>query len=104
MPGPFKKGAFHLALDAKVNIVPVVIHNSVNIQTKGDKLFHAAKVTVEILPPIDTSSWQRENLNSHIADVRQQYLQALGFASPEASTPATQTAAKKAPRKRKVTT
>ena len=104
MPGPFKKGAFHLALDAKVNIVPVVIHNSVNIQTKGHKLFHAAKVTVEILPPIDTSSWQRENLNSHIADVRQQYLQALGFASPEASTPATQTAAKKAPRKRKVTT
>ncbi|MDF1690820.1 MAG: HAD-IB family hydrolase [Zhongshania sp.] len=118
-PGPFKKGAFHLALDAKVNIVPVVIHNSLNVQTKGDSLYHSAKVTVEILPPIDTSHWKRAELDTHIADVRQQYLQALGFTSPEPSqvtaaplpaakksthSPAQPTPIKRTPRIKKATT
>ncbi|WP_286696040.1 HAD-IB family hydrolase [Spongiibacter sp. UBA1325] len=78
-PGPFKKGAFHLALDAGANILPIVIHNSVDAQAKGDPLFHPARIKVEILPLIDTSRWQRKNLNDHIAQVRNTYLRALGF-------------------------
>jgi len=100
-PGPFKKGAFHLALDANVNIVPVVIHNSLNVQTKGDSLFHSAKVTVEILPPVDTSNWQRANLNQHIEDVHQLYLQTLGYAAPAQKQATT---VKRTPRKKKATT
>ena len=74
---PFKKGAFHLAMQAGVPIVPIVIHNSSDVQPKGDLLFHPGTVNVEVLPPIDTSQWSVESIDQHIADVRDMYLQAL---------------------------
>ena len=74
----FKKGAFHLAMQAGVPIVPIVIHNSGDVQPKGDMLYHAGTVTVEVLPPIDTNSWSVETINDHVADVRGLYLRALG--------------------------
>ncbi len=74
----FKKGAFHLAMQAGVPIVPIVIHNSGDVQPKGDMLYHAGTVKVEVLPPIDTSSWSVETINDHVADVRRLYLRALG--------------------------
>ena len=91
-PGPFKKGAFHLAIDAGVPILPVVIHNTADVQAKGDFLFHPATVTVEILPAINTSEWRKESLNEHIREVRNQFLDALGFPTENAvgTKPATQ--------------
>ncbi|HSM31709.1 MAG TPA: lysophospholipid acyltransferase family protein, partial [Woeseiaceae bacterium] len=74
---PFKKGAFHLAMQARVPIVPIVIHNSNDVQPKGDLLFHPGTVNVEVLPPIDTSTWSVESIDRHVADVRAMYLQAL---------------------------
>jgi putative phosphoserine phosphatase/1-acylglycerol-3-phosphate O-acyltransferase len=74
---PFKKGAFHLAMQAGVPIVPIVIHNSNDVQPKGDLLFHPGTVNVEVLPPIDTSSWSAESIDRHVADVRAIYLQAM---------------------------
>jgi putative phosphoserine phosphatase/1-acylglycerol-3-phosphate O-acyltransferase len=74
---PFKKGAFHLAMQAGVPIVPIVIHNSNDVQPKGDMLFHPGTVNVEVLPPIDTSSWSAESIDRHVADVRAIYLQAM---------------------------
>jgi putative phosphoserine phosphatase/1-acylglycerol-3-phosphate O-acyltransferase len=75
---PFKKGAFHLAMQAGVPIVPIVIHNSGDVQPKGDFLYHPGTVHVEVLPPVDTSAWSVDTLDTHIADVRQMYLSALG--------------------------
>jgi putative phosphoserine phosphatase/1-acylglycerol-3-phosphate O-acyltransferase len=75
---PFKKGAFHLAMQAGVPIVPIVIHNSGDVQPKGDFLYHPGTVHVDVLPPVDTSAWSVDTLNTHIADVRQMYLSALG--------------------------
>ena len=74
----FKKGAFHLAMQAGVPIVPVVIHNSGDVQPKGDFLYHPGTVKVEVLPPVDTSSWSVETINEHVADVRELYLKTLG--------------------------
>ena len=39
--GQFKKGAFLMALRAGVPIVPIVIHNSIDAQPKGETLFPA---------------------------------------------------------------
>lgn len=75
---PFKKGAFHLAMQAGVPIVPIVIHNSGDVQPKGDFLYHSGTVHVDVLPPIDTSEWTVETLNEHVAEVRQMYLATLG--------------------------
>ena len=73
----FKKGAFHLAIQAGAPIVPIVIHNSNDVQPKGDMIFHPGTVDVEVLPPIDTSQWSATSIDKHVADVRNQYLQAL---------------------------
>ncbi len=74
----FKKGAFHLAMQAGVPIVPIVIHNSGDVQPKGDILYHPGTVQVEVLPPVDTSDWSAETIDKHVADVRAMYLKALG--------------------------
>ena len=74
----FKKGAFHLAMQAGVPIVPIVIHNSVDVQPKGDMLYHPGTVEVEVLPPVETNTWTVDTINEHVADVRLLYLEALG--------------------------
>lgn len=86
---PFKKGAFLIALRARVPIVPIVIHNSIDAQPKGETLFRPATVRVEVLPPIDVSKWRLKSLDQHMADVRTMYLHALGQRDdPEHALPA----------------
>ncbi len=78
----FKKGAFHLAMQAGVPIVPVVIHNSGDVQPKGDMLYHPGTVNVEVLPPVETDDWSAETIDEHVATVRNMYLEALGQKKP----------------------
>jgi putative phosphoserine phosphatase/1-acylglycerol-3-phosphate O-acyltransferase len=82
---PFKKGAFHLAMQAGVPIVPIVIHNSGDVQPKGDLLFHPGTVNVEVLPPVETSGWSVESIDQHVGDVRSMYLHALGQQPPSSA-------------------
>ena len=76
--GAFKKGGFHLAMGAKVPIVPIVIKNAHDIMPRGTNLFRPTAVEVKVLPPIETKSWKRKDLDNHIAEVRGQFLKALG--------------------------
>ncbi len=91
---PFKKGAFHLALQAGVPVVPIVIRNAGDVAPKGDFVFRAAMVDVEILPPVDTSGWQVETMDEHVAEVRAMFLQAMGQNERVASSAKTSTKAK----------
>ncbi|RZV36305.1 MAG: HAD-IB family hydrolase [Chromatiales bacterium] len=75
---PFKKGAFHLAMQAGVPIVPIVIRNSSDIMPKGEMVYRAATVQVEVLPPIPTDGWTVETIDEHVDEVRDMYLTALG--------------------------
>ena len=75
---PFKKGAFLTALRTKVPIVPIVIHNSIDAQPKGESLFRPTTVRVDVLPPIDTSNWRVKEMDQHMAEVRAMFLEALG--------------------------
>ena len=74
----FKKGAFLIALRARVPIIPIVIHNSIDAQPRGETLYHPAKVKVDVLPPVDTSQWKIGTLDQHIAEVRGLFLEILG--------------------------
>ena len=76
--GPFKKGPFHIAREAGVPMVPIVIHNSTDVLPKGGVFLRPARVRVDILPPIDTSDWRVRDIDKHVALVRQQFLEALG--------------------------
>lgn len=72
--GRFKKGAFHLAMQAKVPIVPIVIHNAIDVAPRGQFVFKPATVKVTVLPPVSTDNWRVENLDQHIDAVRDQFL------------------------------
>ncbi len=75
--GVFKKGAFRLAMDAKVPIVPVVFRNVLDALPKGAVVVRPAVIEAVVLPPIDTSSWSLETLDEEIQRVRERYLQVL---------------------------
>ena len=76
--GPFKKGAFHLAMQAGVPIVPIVIHNAGDVAPKNEFVMRGAKVRVSVLEPVDTSGWTAGQMSSHVADVRALFLEELG--------------------------
>lgn len=75
---PFKKGAFLIALRARVPIVPIVIHNSIDAQPRGERLYRPATVRIDVLPAIDTSTWRIKELAQRMAEVRGKYLEVLG--------------------------
>ena len=98
----FKKGAFHLAMQAGVPMVPIVIHNSSDVQPKGDVTFHPGTVEVEVLPPVDTSKWTVATIDKHVAAVRKMFLDALGQNDESAKVvAATKQRSKPKPRKKK---
>ncbi|KAF4448806.1 1-acyl-sn-glycerol-3-phosphate acyltransferase [Fusarium austroafricanum] len=51
---PFKKGAFHLAVQAGVPIVPCVVANYSHVLYLKDFTFNSGKIPVKILKPIPT--------------------------------------------------
>ncbi len=75
---PFKKGAFHLAMQAGVPMVPIVIHNALDVAPKGEFVFRSATVDVEVLPPVHTDDWSVDTLDTHVEEVRNMFLEALG--------------------------
>jgi putative phosphoserine phosphatase/1-acylglycerol-3-phosphate O-acyltransferase len=73
----FKKGAFHLAAQAGVPMVPIVIRNAGRALWRRALIVRPGTIDVTILDPIDTSAWTRENLDEQIAAVRRLYLDTL---------------------------
>lgn len=76
--GGFKKGAFLIAKRARVPLIPIVIHNSIDAQPRGQRFFNPADIRVEVLPPIDTGSWSAKVLDQHIEEVVTLYREVLG--------------------------
>lgn len=97
---PFKKGAFHLAMQAGVPIVPIVIHNAGDVAPKGDFIFRPATVEVDVLPPVDTSDWTIETLDDHVRDVRNMFLESLGQAEDDAEDDSEDTGSEAPPAKK----
>jgi len=79
--GRFKKGAFRLAMDADVPIVPVVFRNVLDALPKGAVVVRPAVVEAVVLPPIDTSSWTLDTLDDRIREVRDRYVEILDESS-----------------------
>ncbi len=76
--GPFKKGAFHIAMQAGVPVVPIVFRNALDVLPRGALVMRAGTVECVVLPPIDTSSWTRDTLDEEIEAIREKYLDVLG--------------------------
>ncbi|CAH1786600.1 unnamed protein product [Owenia fusiformis] len=59
---PFKKGGFHLAVQAQIPIVPLVISSYELFCSKKPKRFDDGKVIVQALDPIPTVGMTAENV------------------------------------------
>jgi putative phosphoserine phosphatase/1-acylglycerol-3-phosphate O-acyltransferase len=75
--GPFKKGAFHMARQAGVPVVPVVIRNAGEVMGRNDQTMRAGKVQVAVLPPVHVKDWKVEDMEVRVAEVRQQFVDTL---------------------------
>ena len=76
--GPFKKGAFRMAIDLGYPIVPIYFEGNDRLSLGGSLFAKTGDVTSHLHPPIDTSSWKLETIDDHIKEVRDLYLQWAG--------------------------
>ena len=81
--GTFKKGPFHIAMQAGVPMVPIVIHNATDVLPKGGFFIRPSVVHVDVLAPVSTDDWSAETIDKHVAEVRGEYLRVLDHNSEE---------------------
>lgn len=79
--GPFKKGAFRMAIDLNYPIVPIYVSGAQRLNVEKSLISKSGKVVATIHPPVDTRSWSLDTLEKHITDVRQMYLNWAGITS-----------------------
>jgi 1-acyl-sn-glycerol-3-phosphate acyltransferase len=75
---PFKKGAFMMAIDAGVPIVPITISGATKIMPKAQIKIFPSTVRVTIHEPISTAGYSKENIAELIARTREKVFSALG--------------------------
>ena len=76
--GPFKLGAFHMARQAGVPIVPLVIHNAQDALPYKGVVVRPAEVKVTVLPPQRTDSWKLADVERQAQRIHGLYLDVLG--------------------------
>ncbi|KAI1742305.1 hypothetical protein F4680DRAFT_46075 [Xylaria scruposa] len=74
---PFKKGAFHLAVQAGVPIVPVVAANYSHILHIKSLVFNGGKIPVKVLDPIPTAGLTSEDVDELTRSTRELMLQEI---------------------------
>jgi putative phosphoserine phosphatase/1-acylglycerol-3-phosphate O-acyltransferase len=75
--GAFKKGAFHVAMQAGVPVVPVVLRNADVLGSASATMMRPGTVQLAVLPAVPTAGWTTEDLGARVAEVRQQFVDTL---------------------------
>ncbi|MCV7301300.1 HAD-IB family hydrolase [Mycobacterium barrassiae] len=75
--GAFKKGGFHMARDAQVPIVPVVIRNAGEIMWRNAKVAQEGTIEVVVHEPLPTENWTKADLDAWVPRMRQLYVDTL---------------------------
>ncbi len=73
--GPFKKGAFRMAVDLKYPIVPIHFAGARRLCPGKTFVVHRGTVYARFYAPIDTSTWTPENLDARVEAIREEYVQ-----------------------------
>jgi len=74
---PFKKGAFHLAIQAGVPIVPVVVQNYSHVLHLQDRTFEPGVINVKVLEPIPTKDQDLADIDDLVVRTREKMLKEL---------------------------
>jgi putative phosphoserine phosphatase/1-acylglycerol-3-phosphate O-acyltransferase len=75
--GPFKKGAFRVAMATGLPVVPIVIRNSDSVAGRNSATLRPGTVDIAVLPPVSVQDWTVQNLPERIEQVRARYLAML---------------------------
>lgn len=75
--GRFKKGAFHIAVQAGVPVVPVVIRNAGEIMWRASLVARSGTVDVVVLPPVPTDGLGPDDVDDLCDRIRQQFVDTL---------------------------
>ena len=67
---PFKKGAFHLAVQAQVPIVPIVVANYSAVLNVKRKIFKSGCIPIRVMKPIETKGKAKEDVDTLLEQVR----------------------------------
>ncbi len=78
---PFKKGAFHIALQTGAPIVPIVVKNATELWPRGQQFVRPGTLHIEVLKPVSTRNWTRENLDEQLQKLHEKYTRALTVAA-----------------------
>jgi 1-acyl-sn-glycerol-3-phosphate acyltransferase len=81
---PFKPGAFKLAVETGVPVLPIAVSGSANGMPKGGPWVRPTKVSVKILEPIPTAGLRGRDVRKLRDDVRDRIARALGEDVPAA--------------------
>ena len=68
---PFKSGAFYIALENNIPILPVVIAGTGDIWPRGKKFMTSGKAIINTLEPIDMSKYTKETIDQLVDDTYQ---------------------------------
>ncbi len=75
---PFKSGPFIFAMNAKADLVPVLIYGAHRLWPKEDKMANlnkfCGKIYVEYFPKVSTADWTDENRKEKAEEIRQMML------------------------------
>lgn len=83
--GTFRKGAFHIAMQAGVPIIPIVIENASDALPRSAWVIRPARIRVSVLKPISTKSWRAATLEKHIAACRRSFMRVLQQSEEESA-------------------
>jgi len=93
--GPFREGAFRLAIEQGVDVVPLAVAGTAESLPKGSLAFRKTSATVTVLPPVSTKGLTVEDAPKLAEQVREGIARSIqrpiGFASappPPATGPA----------------
>lgn len=71
----FKKGAFHMAIQSQMPIVPVVFSSYKFFMNKKEKIFKTGEVIIEALPAISTEGLTSDDVTRVTDEVRSLMIQ-----------------------------
>jgi putative phosphoserine phosphatase/1-acylglycerol-3-phosphate O-acyltransferase len=75
--GPFKKGAFRIAMATGLPVVPIVIRNADSVAGRNSSTLNPGTVDIAVLPPVAVEDWTIRNLRERIEQIRAGYTELL---------------------------